>query len=100
MTRYHGWWLPVVDLAWRACNHRQGTSLVFLLSWRRWLPVVVFPSGASGNQGQAIQSSHSIRNTLDERPEVFRMQAIYIPGQNGGDHLSLKFSVDKRRKPV
>ena len=28
MTRYHGWWLPVVDLAWRACNHRQGTSLV------------------------------------------------------------------------
>ena len=25
-----GWWLPVVDLAWRACNHRQGTSLVFI----------------------------------------------------------------------
>ena len=23
MTRYHGWWFPL----WRACNHRQGTSL-------------------------------------------------------------------------
>ena len=29
-------------------------------SWRWWLPVVVFPSGASGNQGQAIQSNSQI----------------------------------------
>ena len=39
MTRYHGWWLPVVDLAWRACNHRQGTSLP--LDPATELPVII-----------------------------------------------------------
>ena len=27
-----------------------------MLSWQRWLPVVVYPLGASGNQVPAIQS--------------------------------------------
>ena len=70
---------------------------VFLLSWRRWLPVVVFPSGASGNQGQAIQSSKwaLIRRLLHPFTAYFLVEyhlspylAIYkgllinVPGNN------------------
>ena len=59
MTRYHGWWLPVVDLAWRACNHRQGTSLFQIKDSKRENQSSMRPVGNFGHRKFGIIHKHT-----------------------------------------